>query len=465
MIKQNQIYITTLQVISDALVIAGSLLLAYWIRFVSAFFIDGPRVMNYVDYLHLLIFVIPIYLVIYYIFGLYTPYRNQKLTHEIQRIFFANTVAILMLITYLYYTKDINYSRLMLGYFYIASNLFISIERFLFRKLISNLRSKGKNLKQVMVVGAGEVGQSFVKKIQEEKQLGYQVVGYIDDYFPKKERNGIPILGTTQDLEALLLDHPGLDEVVIALPNTSYKKINKVIDICEFSGVKTQVIPDYVNLIQGSKAYFDEIDGIPLVNTRYIPLDNPFNDNIKRIFDVVASSALLLLSSPFLAVIALLVKTTSPGPVFYKQQRVGRNRKEFTIYKFRSMIDEQPDKGQKGWTVKDDPRKTVVGKYLRKFSIDELPQLFNVIKGDMSLVGPRPELPHWVDKYRETIPHYMIKHHVRPGITGWAQVNGYRGDTDISERIKKDIEYIENWSPWLDFKIILKTPKAMTEGE
>lgn len=463
MIKANQYFLTFLQIIVDSIILAFSLLLAYWIRFVSPFFHDGPRVLNLINYLHVLIFIIPVYLFCYFCLGLYKFNRRQNFYREIQRIFLANTLGVILTVTYLYYTKDVNYSRLMLGFFYLSTLIFMTIERYATRKFLRGLRARGYNINHIIVVGAGRIGRDFTKRIRDERELGYNIIGFVDDYFPKEEKWGIPVLGTTKEMKDIL-ERNYVDEVVIALPNSSYQKINQVIDTCELAGVKTQVIPDYINLLQGSQPYIDELDGIPLINTRYIPLDNPFNNGLKRAFDIFGSSVLLLVLSPLLAVIAAAVKLTSPGPVIYKQKRLGRNRKEFTIYKFRSMRNDQPDKGTKGWTVKNDPRKTPLGTFLRKYSLDELPQLYNVLKGDMSLIGPRPELPYWVDQYKEKIPHYMIKHHVRPGITGLAQVRGWRGDTSIEERIKSDIDYIESWTPLLDLKILLLTPKAMLGG-
>ncbi len=463
MIKANQTYLNAIQVIIDMLVIALSLLFAYWLRFVSPFFDDGDRIMNWINYFRLLLFTIPLFLTSYYIAGLYKPFRKIRFIREIFLIGIANSIGILMVVTVLYFIKDVNYSRLMLGFFYITVNLSVILERFVVRRTLRSLRKKGFNLKHIIVIGAGEVGRNFVKQIKDEPELGYNVVGFIDDYFPKSEKDKVPILGTTQNL-AEILNNNHIDEVVIALPNTSYKRINKVIDTCEMAGVKTQVIPDYITLVQGKNAYIDELDGIPLINTRYIPLDNPFKAGFKRIFDIVGAICGIILFSPAMIYAAIGVKRSSKGPIIYKQERLGKDRKPFIIYKFRSMTIDQPDGGEKGWTVKNDSRRTKFGEIIRKYSIDELPQFFNVIKGDMSLVGPRPELPFWVDKYKQSVPHYMIKHHVRPGITGLSQVRGLRGDTSIDDRIDVDLEYIENWTPWLDLKIILKTPRAMLKG-
>ena len=404
--------------------------------------------------------IIPIYIILFAIFGLYKPIRTRRFYREGEMIFIADTVGILITVCWLYLTRNIYFSRLMLGYFYVFTILFVGLERYLIRKALTKLRAKGYNQKHIMIVGAGALGQQYARKAAENRELGYQITGYVDDYYPKEDKDGIPILGTTRELDQILETHR-VDEVVIALPNTSQKRINDVIDICEFQGIKTQVIPDYFALIQGSKPSFDELDGIPLINTRYIPLDDPWKNVLKRSFDIVFSTLVLVILSPLLLVTAIGVKITSPGPVIYKQTRIGLNRKEFEIYKFRSMRNDVPDVGNKGWTTEDDPRKTKFGTFIRKTSIDELPQFWNVLKGDMSVVGPRPERPYWVNQFKEEVPHYMIKHHVRPGLTGLAQVEGWRGDTSINERIKADIRYIENWTPWLDIKIMFKTPATM----
>ena len=460
MIKSHQHFFNFILILLDAVTVGLSLLLAYWIRFSSPFYPDWVKVLNVSDYLALAAVIIPIYIILFAIFGLYKPIRTRRFYREGEMIFIADTVGILITVCWLYLTRNIYFSRLMLGYFYVFTILFVGLERYLIRKALTKLRAKGYNQKHIMIVGAGALGQQYARKAAENRELGYQITGYVDDYYPKEDKDGIPILGTTRELDQILETHR-VDEVVIALPNTSQKRINDVIDICEFQGIKTQVIPDYFALIQGSKPSFDELDGIPLINTRYIPLDDPWKNVLKRSFDIVFSTLVLVILSPLLLVTAIGVKITSPGPVIYKQTRIGLNRKEFEIYKFRSMRNDVPDVGNKGWTTEDDPRKMKFGTFIRKTSIDELPQFWNVLKGDMSVVGPRPERPYWVNQFKEEVPHYMIKHHVRPGLTGLAQVEGWRGDTSINERIKADIRYIENWTPWLDIKIMFKTPAAM----
>ncbi|MGL4283421.1 undecaprenyl-phosphate glucose phosphotransferase [Eubacterium aggregans] len=460
MIKSNQHFFNFLQVLADMLVVSGALLLAWYIRFALPFFNDCIRTLRFEAYMALLAFVIPVYLVLFLIFGLYKPYRKQRFTKECQEIILSNTIGILILLAFLYTGKSIHFSRYMLGLFYIFSVVLVSAERGIIRKILRTMRERGFNIKYIIIVGAGALGQRFAQKVMNDRQLGYKICGFVDDYYPKSEKDGIPILGSTREMNEILEEYR-VDEVIIALPNTSYRRIDEVIDKCEYQGIKTQIIPDYFNLVQGLKPAFDELDGIPLINTRYIPLDEPFNKFIKRLFDILFSLLVLIVLSPLLLVTAILVKLTSPGPIIYKQVRVGMNRKDFEIYKFRSMRNDMPEVGNTVWTTDDDPRKTKFGSFIRKTSIDELPQLINVLKGDMSIVGPRPERPFYVSKFKDEIPKYMIKHHVRPGLTGWAQVNGWRGDTDIEPRIQCDIEYIEKWTPWFDVKILFMTPAAV----
>jgi len=235
-----------------------------------------------------------------------------------------------------------------------------------------------------------------------------------------------------------------------------YHKLEQIVAICEKSGVHTKFVPDYYNFIS-TNPYTEDLDGLPVINIRNVPLTNTVNRMIKRLIDIIGSIVALILFSPIMLVVAILVKKSSPGPIFFAQERIGLGNRPFKMYKFRSMGVQDPKKEAKEWTTKNDARVTPVGRIIRKTSLDELPQFWNVLKGDMSLIGPRPERPLFVEKFKEEIPRYMIKHQVRPGITGWAQVNGFRGDTSIRSRIEHDLYYIENWSLGLDIKILFLT--------
>ena len=260
-----------------------------------------------------------------------------------------------------------------------------------------------------------------------------------------------------------LMDTPGIDEVVVALDADETGRISRTIAACDKQGVRITMVPFYNDYLP-ARPTIDTLGSCKLINVRQTPFDNIFNAFVKRLFDILGSLALILVSSPIMAAVAIGVKLSSPGPVIFRQQRVGLNKKTFMMYKFRSMRVNAGE--QTGWSTDTDPRKTRFGSLIRKFSLDELPQFFNVLKGDMSLVGPRPEVPHYVQQFKEEIPLYMVKHQVRPGITGWAQVNGLRGDTSIEERIRYDIYYIENWNFFFDIKILLLTvTKALINQE
>ena len=281
-------------------------------------------------------------------------------------------------------------------------------------------------------------------------ELGFQILGYVAD---EKNWREVPRLGGFSRLRELLEEYRP-DEVVAGLDIEEYTSMPRVIQACEASGVKLSMIPFYAQYMP-AHPQFDSINGLPIINLRRIPLDNLGNAFLKRTMDVVGALVLIVLTSPVMLFAAIGVKLSSPGPVIFKQKRVGLNKREFYMYKFRSMrVNSRSDSA---WSTNSDDRKTAFGAFIRKFSIDELPQFFNVLKGDMSLVGPRPEIPHFVEQFKDEVPLYMVKHQVRPGITGWAQVNGLRGDTSIKARIQHDIFYIENWTLLLDVKILLMT--------
>ena len=247
-----------------------------------------------------------------------------------------------------------------------------------------------------------------------------------------------------------------MDEIAITLSLNDYDRLEYIVDLCEKSGVHTKFIPDYNSLFP-SRPYTEDLMGLAVVNIRYVPLTNTLNWITKRFIDIVCSLFGLVFFSPIMLAAAIAVKCGSKGPIIFKQERIGLHNKPFLMYKFRTMVVQKPDTEKKGWTVRDDPRVTRVGRLLRRTSMDELPQLFNILKGDMSVVGPRPERPQFVEKFKEEIPRYMVKHQVRPGLTGWAQINGYRGDTSIKRRVEYDIFYIENWTLSFDIKIMFLT--------
>ncbi len=457
MIKDNQKIFNRLLVIMDAMLTGASFILAYYIKFYIFEREPGIGVLPVRDYYMLLFVIIPVYIVLYYHCNVYTPKRTVRRRHEILGIFQANTVGIGALIIFLYViVKEINYSRSVIAIFYVLNLFLMTLSRILLRKSLRTIRSKGFNLKHILLVGYSRAAEEYVARIIDNPQWGYVVCGILDDHIPAGTTyKGVKVLGTIGNLEIILPENK-LDEIAITLSLKDYDMLEEIVDICEKSGVHTKFVPDYNSMIP-TRPYTEDLMGLPVINIRYVPLTNTGNILIKRIMDVVGSLFGILVTSPIMLIAAILVKCSGPGPVIFKQERVGLHNKSFYMYKFRSMEQQTPSREKKAWTVRDDPRVTPIGKFLRRTSLDELPQLFNILKGDMSLVGPRPERPHFVEKFKEEIPRYMVKHQVRPGLTGWAQVNGYRGDTSIRKRIEYDIYYIENWTIGFDIKIILMT--------
>ena len=369
----------------------------------------------------------------------------------------ANTIGIVALIILLYMIiREIDVSRSVMAFFYGFDIFITSCFRLALRKGLRTIRSKGYNLKHILLVGYSRAAEEYIDRLTDNPQWGYAAVGILDNNIPAGTvYRGVKVLGRLGNLEIILPENK-LDEIAITLSLKDYEHLEKIVEICEKSGVHTKFIPDYNSMIP-SKPYTEDLMGLPVINIRYVPLTNTGNKIIKRTMDILGSVFGLVVTSPIMLLAAVLVKLTSSGPVIFRQERVGLHNKPFYMYKFRSMEQQKPKDEKKAWTVRDDPRVTKVGKFLRKTSLDELPQLFNILRGDMSLVGPRPERPLFVEKFREEIPRYMVKHQVRPGLTGWAQVNGLRGDTSIRKRIDYDIYYIENWTPGFDIKIILMT--------
>ena len=461
MIKDNQQHFNRLQVVLDGVVVILSYALAWWLKFSSGFVDREVGVLSFEFYMRALLLIVPLYLLLYYAFNLYTPKRVQGRRLEFSNIVISNTVGLLILLAGFFiglsYSEELkNFSRSMFFYFFLINIVLEEMERLWIRAFLRSIRKKGYNQKHILLVGYSKAAEQYIDRIRQNPQWGYQVRGILDDNIARGTMyKGVKVIGSIGNL-AYILPENKLDEIAITLGLEEYYKLGKIVAECEKSGVHTKFIPDYGNIIP-TRPYTEDLMGLPVINIRYVPLSNTFNAMVKRMTDIVGSLICIVVFSPVMLMSAVLVKATSKGPLIFKQERVGLHNKPFWMYKFRTMYVQTEEEEKKGWTQKDDPRVTSVGKFLRKTSLDEFPQLFNVLKGDMSLVGPRPERPQYVEKFREEIPRYMIKHQVRPGMTGWAQVNGYRGDTSIKKRIEHDLYYIENWTLGLDIKILFLT--------
>jgi len=457
MIKDNQKYFNRLHVFVDAVVIALSYMLAWYIRFCTFFpQKEGVGVLSMGTYFKVMYFIIPGYLLLYYKSNMYTSKRISGRKHEVYNTIKANTIGVAIVIVMLYIINRRNFASSVIILFYFLNITLETLFRRIIRISLRFFRKKGYNLKHILLVGYSRAAEEYINRIYANPQWGYVVRGILDDKVPAgTEYRGVKVLGVIENL-MVILPLSDLDEIAVTLALEDYGRLEEIVNLCEKSGVHTKFIPDYNSVIP-SRPYMEDILGLPVINIRYVPLTNTLNILTKRLLDLVVSLVGIAISSPIMIITALCVGITSSGPIIYKQERVGLHGKKFMMYKFRSMTLQSATVEKTGWTVKNDPRVTKVGKFIRSTSIDELPQLFNVLKGEMSMVGPRPERPQYVDKFREEIPRYMVKHQVRPGITGWAQINGYRGDTSIRKRIEFDLYYIENWTLGFDIKIMFLT--------
>jgi len=430
MIKDNQKYFNSLHLLVDAVVVAISYLFAWYLKFctILADTEPGAGALDMGTYFGFLYFLVPEYIILYYFFHLYAPKRATRRKYEISGILKANTVGIVIFIVFLYMIKQPDFSRTMMGAFYVINIAFTTICRTMIRNMLLYFRKKGYNLKYILLVGYSRAAEEYITRINANPQWGYVVRGILDDRIPSGTLyKGVKVVGRIENIKYILPENK-LDEIAITLALKDYDHLEAIVDLCEKSGVHTKFIPDYNSLVP-SHPYTEDLMGLPVINIRYVPLTNTLNWILKRAVDVLGAVVGIVISSPIMLLAALAVRLTSRGPVIFKQERVGLHNKTFKMYKFRTMAMQKPSAEQKAWTVKDDPRVTGVGKFLRRTSLDELPQLFNILMGEMSLVGPGPERPQFVEQFKEEIPRYMIKHQVRPGLTGWAQINGYRGDT------------------------------------
>ena len=455
MIKENQRVLNILNVISDFIILFLSYMISTYIRFFFMYVTYENKVpaleiaWNRQYFMAALLFAL-VEIVFFYGANIYSHTRRERLRREITRILEMGALAVLLLMAFLYLTRIVDFSRIAIAMYYVLSSCLLTGKRIVLRLTLRYFRRKGYNQKHVVLVGNGKHARQYVKSIKDNPDLGYTIDGYVS----KVERPELgKRLGAYEDLEKIL-DQPGIDEVIITLEQHETEFMNKVISACDKSGIRICIIPYFNDYIPAFPT-IDTIGESRVINIRSIPLDHMLNAFVKRFADILGSLFLIILTSPVMLFTAIGVKLSSPGPVIFKQERIGLNKKHFNMYKFRSMRIN--DASTSAWSTDEDPRKTKFGSLIRKFSLDELPQFFNVLKGDMSLVGPRPEIPYYVNQFKEEIPLYLVRQQVRPGITGWAQVNGYRGDTSIPERIRHDIWYIEHWSIWLDAKIVLMT--------
>lgn len=461
MFRTYQVFWNRLYQLMDAGIVVLSFAVAWYVKFRSDLLPYGGHY-SFSYYLPIMVMAIPIFLFSNWSAGLYQPMRSRSFWRLTSVLLRSLTLGLLLFMSLLYFLHVTQFSRSVLAVFALAFTLLSYMKHLGFLSVMRTMRSRGYNRKFVVIVGWTSAARRFLKSIENHPWFGYHILGHVSD---DRLTESVPYLGQLEHLRDILEGHL-VDYVLICLSRAEGVRMPQVIAECETYGVQSLIVPDYFDLLPANPR-FESFAGMPLIDTRYVPLDDALNAVLKRSFDIVFSFVVLIVLSPVFAMVALLVKLSSPGPVLFKQERAGRNRRIFTMYKFRTMIH-SPNSNPKvdeGWTTPNDPRRTRIGAFLRRTSIDELPQFWNVLIGHMSVIGPRPERPSFVERFREEIPRYMVKHRVRPGITGWAQVHGWRGDTSIEKRIDYDLDYIENWSFGLDLRIVLRTVQISFRDE
>ena len=448
MIRKRQQLVALVLALLDGLLLVIAYLLSVWL-WLTPVRHDSVNMAASHSILPAAVFYAALVVLVQALLGSYDPARSRRLRQEVPACWGANLLGVLVGMSLMYLLRLSDFSRGVLAVSYLMGCLLLTLRHVLTGRLLRRLRSRGYNRRHVLVVGTGELALRYRDNLLAHPELGFDIAGFFGP-----EREGLTVLGGLDRLEEGLAV-ASADEVIIALDEADSPRTQAAISACERAGLRACVIPAYNDLIPHSVTV-ESIGSTRLISLRSNPLDNVGGAFVKRTADIVLSLLALVLLSPLLLISMLGVRLSGPGPVLFRQERVGLNKKTFTMLKLRTMrqgSEKQPD----GWTTADDPRRTRFGALLRKCSIDELPQLVNVLKGDMSLVGPRPEIPYFVEQYARTVPRYMVKHQVRPGMTGWAQINGWRGDTDIATRVVYDVWYIEHWSLGLDLRILVRT--------
>lgn len=464
--KHSQLFIS-LAFISDLIVISLSWIIAYILRFELEIGVVTEGEVSFSEYIKLLPVIILFSAIILRYFGLYLPKRGSSFVYEFLNILKTSTITVFLLIVITFFYRSYSYSRAVMVFFWVTTIFSLILSRGLIRQLLRWLRKRGFNLRYVLIIGANDLGKMVLEKIKENPWTGFKVIGFIKETSHEtpesnsvsgSERhgkiNGVEILGGIDSINDVIKEK-SVDQIFITLPLEAHKDLGGILQTLEEETVDIRVIPDFFQFMT-LNAGIEDFDGLPVINLSESPLFG-WNRVIKRVADIIFSLLILTILSPIMLVIAILIKLTSHGPIFYKQKRLGLAGEVFEMLKFRSMnVDAEKETGPV-WASEDDKRVTTIGRFLRSFSLDEIPQFINVLKGDMSIVGPRPERPVFIEEFRKKIPKYMLRHKMKAGITGWAQVNGWRGKTSIEKRIEYDLFYIENWSIALDLKIMWLT--------
>ena len=468
MVRRYNRLLVALYVVTDALLAAWAFILAYGIRFESGLI---PVIRGYPpiqQYLNILPFVAVLTPLAFQLQGVYRLRRGRSRVDDFFAVLIGSILAVVFgvmstLYVSVYYVSAeekaqgaYEVSQIVWGLFLVLNVLFTYFSREAVRELLERRWRAGHGLKRILIAGAGDLGRMVADRVLQHREFGFQVVGFVDDRAGGDHigYRGLPLLGTLAEVGDIA-QRERIDHLYVALPLEEHAKLLDLVEITGRQCIDVKVVPDLLQFIT-LRARLEDLDGLPIININDVPLQG-FNAWLKRVIDIGLSSAALLVLAIPLATIAVIVRLTSRGPIFYAQERIGLDGKGFTVYKFRSMYEGAESNTGPVWAREDDPRATPIGRWLRRLDLDELPQFWNVLRGDMSIVGPRPERPFFVEQFKHRIPQYMLRHKVKAGITGWAQVNGWRGNTSLEKRIEYDLYYIENWSVTLDLKIMWLT--------
>ncbi|MGA9119529.1 MAG: undecaprenyl-phosphate glucose phosphotransferase [Bacteroidota bacterium] len=460
--RRGEILLPLLFVLSDGIAIEAAFLLSYALRFNTSLFLwlgfheEVPP--PFQNYLFTSIVVVGVWLLLFQARQMYRTRRNVILTDDLLTIVRVVSFGMLLLMGAAFMYRDFSYSRSFVVVLWGLSITLLFIERTAIHITERSLYRRGIHLQRAIILGTAPPARDIYHRLHRHVSFGFQIVGYFAHRpMENPTASDAPWLGQLDDAPEFIRTQ-GIERAFIAVPGEEKGALMTLVHSCEGVNVEFMLVPDLLDQVT-SRVRVKELEGIPFLTLKSIPLTS-WGRIVKRTFDIAVSAVLSMVLFPFFALIAAIIKLSSPGPVFFRQQRVGMDGSNFTMYKFRSMRVDAEQKTGPVWTSEHDPRRTRIGVLLRKSSVDELPQLFNVLKGDMSLVGPRPERPYFVDQFKYLVPQYLDRHRVKAGMTGWAQVNGLRGDTSLEERIKYDLYYIENWSMAFDIKILLMTLRA-----
>ena len=449
--RQSELY-RSLLLVGDAALVSATWLGAYWLRFHIG--IPAPLGVPPLDpYLVALALLVPTWWWVFRSRGLYSPRRTDSLLSELGAVFAAATTVIVLVVVASFFVRSYFFSRGVILLFYILALFSVALFRLVAREILFAAHRRGRHLSQVLVVGAGPLAEQLIDRVQQHPEAGLRAVGVLAADARIRRVRGVPVLGDYRRLRAAIAQ-TGARQVVIALPREDGHRLDALLDELDGELVDVRLVPDVMHAAT-LRSSVEDFDGLPVIGLHDSPLLG-WAAIQKRLFDIGVSALLLAFAAPLLALVAVAVRVTSGRPVLYVQERMGLDGRLFRMVKFRTMV---PDAEREGpvWAREEDPRTTPIGSFLRRSGLDELPQLWNVLRGDMSLVGPRPERPIFIEQFRREVPGYMLRHKVKAGLTGWAQVHRWRGDTSLHERLEHDLYYIRNWSLGLDMRILIMT--------